>query len=566
MGDRDCRAAILTRGQGCQHSASSAMASWLLVALLSGMVVSNSLSAADTFTPPPDPSFQPADFTDQSADATFDTGTDNREDTKDVFLAAIKSPSQTPILMQASEKNKAGRKQQGKDECTRNPCQHGTCVCTCTCSPGWTGQNCQQDIDECSGNPCEHGRCVNQDGGYNCNCSPGWTGQHCQHDIDECIWKPCEYGTCVNQDGGYNCTCSPGYTGQNCQQGIDACIKNPCQHGHCVSIDDGYSCMCLPGWTGKNCQQDIDECSTNPCQHGRCVNQDGGYNCNCSPGWTGQNCQQGEIFAKKGPKVLYPFHVLSKEWPVPSAVGHGTRVPLIGRVTFGGSTEISSSWSNEADEAIATKKKLPLPPEVERKVWRQTDHVTEDGGAHPTELARGRAAVVVGVERVLARQQVKQVRAQFKTTQTPELAMQDLVAATTQLTNIVTECCSAVEKLGERVTSLETPSGSDTNTVIRAHGLEETATDLYRKLSIGCQEEGESSQGFVTRMMGLRDKVVEASKEEDGLYDAKLVQAMFLRSVWGREGNNHIARWCRTQTRTKKGNASGAPQGDEGSS
>ncbi|KAI8487238.1 hypothetical protein Bbelb_350360 [Branchiostoma belcheri] len=52
-----------------------------------------------------------------------------------------------------------------------------------------------------------------------------------------------------------------------------------------------------------------------------------------------------------------------------------------------------------------------------------------------------------------------------KTTQTPELAMQDLVKATTHLTNIVTECCSAVERLGERVTSLETPSGSDTNTV-----------------------------------------------------------------------------------------------------
>ncbi|KAI8479742.1 hypothetical protein Bbelb_425450 [Branchiostoma belcheri] len=210
-----------------------------------------------------------------------------------------------------------------------------------------------------------------------------------------------------------------------------------------------------------------------------------------------------------------------------------------------------------------------------------------------------------------------------KTTQTPELAMQDLLKATTHLTNIVTECCSAVERLGERVTSLETPSGSDTNTVrkklfpteskslrkstwkigdskgkpamtnrkefkitgqvgqlrfqsltyqiksglrqgyteeevvdaviraipagsplrtylegkeqlnltlveqvIRAHGLEETATDLYRKLSIGCQEEGESSQGFVTRMMGLRDKVIAASQEEEELYDGKLVQSI----------------------------------------
>ncbi|KAI8482773.1 hypothetical protein Bbelb_080870 [Branchiostoma belcheri] len=330
-----------------------------------------------------------------------------------------------------------------------------------------------------------------------------------------------------------------------------------------------------------------------------------------------------------------------------------------------------------------------------------------------------------------------------KTTQTPELAMQDLVAATTQLTSIVTECCSAVERLGERVTSLETPSGSDTNTVrkklfpteskslrkstwkigdskgtpamtnrkefkitgqvgqlrfqsltyqiksglrqgyteeevvdaviraipagsplrtylegkeqlnltlveqvIRAHGLEETATDLYRKLSIGCQEEGESSQGFVTRMMGLRDKVIAASQEEEELYDVQLVQSMFVRAVstglrddnirlrmqpyldnknntgdvelleeisravvdkrerdeklastsspqqahvnkltvtssrcnqctqQGMEvcrhcfrcgGNNHIARWCRTPNKNQ-GNASGAPQRDEGSS
>ncbi|KAI8502335.1 hypothetical protein Bbelb_199230 [Branchiostoma belcheri] len=38
-------------------------------------------------------------------------------------------------------------------------------------------------------------------------------------------------------------------------------------------------------------------------------------------------------WAKKGPRVLYPFHVLSKEWPVPSAAGHGTRLPL--RVTWG---------------------------------------------------------------------------------------------------------------------------------------------------------------------------------------------------------------------------------------
>ncbi|XP_078697212.1 uncharacterized protein LOC144925163 isoform X2 [Branchiostoma floridae x Branchiostoma belcheri] len=181
------------------------------------------------------------------------------------------------------------------NECTSKPCQHGTCVnkdggYKCTCSPGWTGQNCQQDINECTRNPCQHGRCVNKAGGYKCTCSAGWTGQNCQQDINECTRNPCQHGTCVNQDGGYKCTCSPGWTGQNCQQDINECTRNPCQHGTCVNQDGGYKCTCSPGWTGQNCQQDINECTSKPCQHGTCVNQDGGYKCTCSPGWTGQNC------------------------------------------------------------------------------------------------------------------------------------------------------------------------------------------------------------------------------------------------------------------------------------
>ncbi|KAI8489606.1 hypothetical protein Bbelb_327730 [Branchiostoma belcheri] len=156
------------------------------------------------------------------------------------------------------------------------------------------------DINECIRNPCHHGRCVNKDGGYKCTCSPGWTGQNCQHDINECARNPCKYGTCVNTHGGYNCTCSPGWTGHNCQQDIDECSRNPCQHGRCVDKDGGYKCTCTRGWTGQNCQQDINECIRNPCHHGRCVNKDGGYKCTCSPGWTGQNCQQMVNMPKMG--------------------------------------------------------------------------------------------------------------------------------------------------------------------------------------------------------------------------------------------------------------------------
>ncbi|XP_078615894.1 uncharacterized protein LOC144884444 isoform X2 [Branchiostoma floridae x Branchiostoma japonicum] len=124
------------------------------------------------------------------------------------------------------------------------------------------------DVQECTRNPCQHGRCVNKDGGYKCTCSPGWTGQACQQDINECKRKPCQHGRCVNQNGGYKCTCEPGWTGQNCQKDINECTRNPCQHGgRCVNQAGSYKCTCSPGWTGQKCQQDINECTRNPCQH-----------------------------------------------------------------------------------------------------------------------------------------------------------------------------------------------------------------------------------------------------------------------------------------------------------
>ncbi|KAI8496593.1 hypothetical protein Bbelb_258920 [Branchiostoma belcheri] len=185
-------------------------------------------------------------------------------------------------------------------ECTSKPCQHGTCAnkddgYTCTCSTGWTGSNCDQDVNECVKTPCKRGPCVNKDGGYTCTCPPGWTGQKCEQDINECTSKlNCQHGTCVNKDGGYKCTCSPGWTGKKCEQDINECNSKPCQHGACVNKDGGYKCTCSPGWTGQNCQQDINECNSKPCQHGACVNKAGGYKCTCSPGWTGQKCERAK--------------------------------------------------------------------------------------------------------------------------------------------------------------------------------------------------------------------------------------------------------------------------------
>ncbi|XP_078583882.1 uncharacterized protein LOC144866393 [Branchiostoma floridae x Branchiostoma japonicum] len=74
------------------------------------------------------------------------------------------------------------------------------------------------DLNECAKKPCKHGTCQDRDGGYKCTCSPGWTGQNCnQH--SECFKKPCQHGRCVYKPDGYKCTCSKGWTGKNCQQG-----------------------------------------------------------------------------------------------------------------------------------------------------------------------------------------------------------------------------------------------------------------------------------------------------------------------------------------------------------
>ncbi|XP_078665315.1 galactose-specific lectin nattectin-like [Branchiostoma floridae x Branchiostoma belcheri] len=51
-------------------------------------------------------------------------------------------------------------------------------------------------INECTKKPCRHGTCVNKDGGYKCTCSPGWTGQNCQ-----------QKGQCRSGWTGYNIYC-----------------------------------------------------------------------------------------------------------------------------------------------------------------------------------------------------------------------------------------------------------------------------------------------------------------------------------------------------------------------
>jgi len=126
------------------------------------------------------------------------------------------------------------------DACYMFPCSNGgTCQPTsdrgfrCQCAPGFHGKHCENMIDACFGNPCRnHGACkLLEEGRFryfrsdipsrdsrscvcSCQCSAGFTGDRCESNIDECLNHKCENGaTCVDLVEAYQCQCKPGYTG-----------------------------------------------------------------------------------------------------------------------------------------------------------------------------------------------------------------------------------------------------------------------------------------------------------------------------------------------------------------
>lgn len=68
----------------------------------------------------------------------------------------------------------------------------------------FTGELCDLEIDECSPNPCVHGTCVDKLSGFQCNCDSGYLGDVCQ-EINFCQPNLCQFGNCTNQVG--NCMC-----------------------------------------------------------------------------------------------------------------------------------------------------------------------------------------------------------------------------------------------------------------------------------------------------------------------------------------------------------------------
>ena len=69
--------------------------------------------------------------------------------------------------------------------------------------------------------------------------------------------------------------------------------------------------------------------------------------------------------------------------------------------------------------------------------------------------------------------------------------------------------------------------------LLRSHYREKEATELYHDLTSAVQDQKESAQDFLLRMLALRQKILFASQEADATfkYDATLVQGMFLHSL-----------------------------------
>ena len=102
----------------------------------------------------------------------------------------------------------------------------------CWCQEDFYGINCKHK-DECFSYPCVYGNCTDYVEHYSCSCTPGYTGINCQTDINECDSIPCIHGNCSDLINSYMCQCHPGYTGISCETEIDECESDPCVHGNC---------------------------------------------------------------------------------------------------------------------------------------------------------------------------------------------------------------------------------------------------------------------------------------------------------------------------------------------
>ncbi|KAM6973062.1 protein delta homolog 1 [Aplochiton taeniatus] len=162
---------------------------------------------------------------------------------------------------------------QDNNLCSAKPCSGtSTCIETeeggylCVCPHGYTGENCNFIKGPCltDGSPCQNGGvCTdhNSSAAYSsCVCSPGFTGDFCENRVSSCGSNPClNGGNCTNLGPTFTCTCRPGFLGLTCNDTatLSLCASRPCANGGtCVDRPDGtFRCVCSKGFAGPTCSQ-----------------------------------------------------------------------------------------------------------------------------------------------------------------------------------------------------------------------------------------------------------------------------------------------------------------------
>ena len=188
-----------------------------------------------------------------------------------------------------------------------NPCneltEQGVCINmgtlekpdahNCTCSPMYTGKNCEIKLEEkCSDLPCnkfdKNATCIElRDEMFACKCSTGFEGPLCTN-IEDCKHNFCQNGgKCIDGINSFSCDCDgTNFKGKFCETSktCTQCSKD----GTLYCDSQKPECVCKSTHQGNKCEIALDPCLNNPCMNGECTsNKINEYKCLCKVGFKG---------------------------------------------------------------------------------------------------------------------------------------------------------------------------------------------------------------------------------------------------------------------------------------